>query len=165
MRLMKKKIPILDSDEAAERFVQTADLTQYDLAHFKPVRFEFERKCRASQHAPAPDSPPRRDHLPVPAFLYQTQIGRTTWSTTSSAASSTFSTSTPISPTGARRRIERRSGELLSEGRRFRSFHATEQFCTNGRSIRCQVDGHEPDVMPLDDCSLLDALPHGRMQE
>lgn len=42
---MKKKIPIFQSDEDAERFVETADLTDYDLSHFKPVRFEFEPKA------------------------------------------------------------------------------------------------------------------------
>jgi predicted DNA binding CopG/RHH family protein len=42
---MKKKIPIFQSDEEAERFVETADLTEYDLSQFKPVRFEFEKKA------------------------------------------------------------------------------------------------------------------------
>jgi predicted DNA binding CopG/RHH family protein len=42
---MKKKIPIFDSDEEAERFVETADLSAYDLSHFRPVRFEFETKA------------------------------------------------------------------------------------------------------------------------
>jgi len=42
---MKKKIPIFQTDEDAERFVETADLTDYDLSHFKPVRFEFEPKA------------------------------------------------------------------------------------------------------------------------
>ena len=40
-----KKIPTFKSDEEAERFVATADLTEYDLSHFKPVRFEFEKKA------------------------------------------------------------------------------------------------------------------------
>jgi predicted DNA binding CopG/RHH family protein len=42
---MKKKIPIFDSDEEAERFVETADLSEYDLSRFRPVRFEFEAKA------------------------------------------------------------------------------------------------------------------------
>jgi predicted DNA binding CopG/RHH family protein len=42
---MKKKIPIFESEENAERFVRTADLSEYDLSHFKPVRFEFEAKA------------------------------------------------------------------------------------------------------------------------
>jgi predicted DNA binding CopG/RHH family protein len=41
---MKKKIPTFKNDEEAERFVATADLTQYDLSGAKPVRFEFEKK-------------------------------------------------------------------------------------------------------------------------
>jgi predicted DNA binding CopG/RHH family protein len=39
-----KKMPSLRSDAAAERFVATADLTQYDLSGFKPMRFEIEPK-------------------------------------------------------------------------------------------------------------------------
>jgi predicted DNA binding CopG/RHH family protein len=34
----------LKSDEEAERFVGTADLTEYDLSGFKPAHFEFEPK-------------------------------------------------------------------------------------------------------------------------
>jgi predicted DNA binding CopG/RHH family protein len=37
-----KKLP--GTDEAAERFVETADLSEYDLSAFEPVRFEFEPK-------------------------------------------------------------------------------------------------------------------------
>ena len=37
--------PDLESDEGAERFVETADLTEHDLSQFKPVRFEFEKKA------------------------------------------------------------------------------------------------------------------------
>jgi predicted DNA binding CopG/RHH family protein len=40
----KKRMPIFKSDAEAERFVDTADLTQYDLSGFKPMQFEFERK-------------------------------------------------------------------------------------------------------------------------
>jgi len=39
-----KKLPPLKSDEAAERFVATADLSQYDLSGMVPVRFEFKPK-------------------------------------------------------------------------------------------------------------------------
>lgn len=42
---MRKKIPTFETDEEAERFVDTADLTQYDLSGAKPVQFEFERKA------------------------------------------------------------------------------------------------------------------------
>jgi predicted DNA binding CopG/RHH family protein len=41
---MKKKLPRLTSDRAAEEFVANADLTEYDLSQFKLVRFEFEKK-------------------------------------------------------------------------------------------------------------------------
>jgi predicted DNA binding CopG/RHH family protein len=39
-----KPLPQLKSDEAAERFVDEADLTEYDLSRFKPAHFEFEKK-------------------------------------------------------------------------------------------------------------------------
>lgn len=41
---MKKRIPTFKSDEEAEVFVDTADLTEYDLSGAKPVRFEFQKK-------------------------------------------------------------------------------------------------------------------------
>ena len=41
---MKKKIPTFKSDKEVERFVNTADLSKYDLSGLKPVRFEFEKK-------------------------------------------------------------------------------------------------------------------------
>lgn len=41
---MKKKIPTFKTDEQAERFVDTADLSKYDLSGLTPVRFEFEKK-------------------------------------------------------------------------------------------------------------------------
>ena len=37
-----KKIPIFETDEEAEHFVDTADLTEYDLSGFKPMAFIFE---------------------------------------------------------------------------------------------------------------------------
>jgi predicted DNA binding CopG/RHH family protein len=41
---MKGKIPVFKSDAEAERFVDTADLSEYDLSNLRPTRFEFERK-------------------------------------------------------------------------------------------------------------------------
>lgn len=41
---MKKKIPTFKTDEEAARFVETADLSKYDLSGLKPVIFEFEKK-------------------------------------------------------------------------------------------------------------------------
>ena len=43
---MKKKIPTFSTDEEAERFVDTADLSEYDLSDFKPVQFKLMRKSR-----------------------------------------------------------------------------------------------------------------------
>ena len=39
-----KKLPVLKTDDEAERFVETADLSQYDLSGMVPVRFEFKPK-------------------------------------------------------------------------------------------------------------------------
>ena len=39
-----KKLPVLLSDEEAERFVDEADLSEYDLSVFKPVKFELRKK-------------------------------------------------------------------------------------------------------------------------
>jgi len=41
---MKKKIPSFKSDAEAARFVDSADLSEYDLSGFRRVRFEFEKK-------------------------------------------------------------------------------------------------------------------------
>ena len=51
---MKKKIPTFRSDEEAEGFVETADLSEYDLSGARPVRFEFEKKAaRINMRLPA----------------------------------------------------------------------------------------------------------------
>src|SRR5215207_7960829 len=56
---MKKKIPRFKTDKHAENFVATADLTEYDLSGFKPVRFEFERKdARVNMRLPVRFSTP-----------------------------------------------------------------------------------------------------------
>ena len=39
-----KPFPIHASDEEAERFVDTADLSEYDFSGFRPTQFEFEKK-------------------------------------------------------------------------------------------------------------------------
>ena len=41
---MKKRIPTFKTDEEAARFVDTADLSKYDLSALEPVKFEFEKK-------------------------------------------------------------------------------------------------------------------------
>lgn len=47
MSSKNRSMPSLHSDEAAEDFVATAELTQYDLSGFKPTRFEIEPKAAA----------------------------------------------------------------------------------------------------------------------
>ncbi len=42
---MNDSIPELRTDKEAERFVETADLSQYELSGFKPTRFEFQPKA------------------------------------------------------------------------------------------------------------------------
>jgi predicted DNA binding CopG/RHH family protein len=42
--MSKKQIPVFHTDAEAERFVETADLTEFDLSKFKSVQFEFEKK-------------------------------------------------------------------------------------------------------------------------
>jgi predicted DNA binding CopG/RHH family protein len=52
---VKKKLPRLDSDDAAEAFVANADLTEYDLSGMKMVRFEFQPKTeRVNMRLPRP---------------------------------------------------------------------------------------------------------------
>lgn len=41
-----KPLPILSSDEEAEDFVGSANLTDYDLSPFTPTRFEFSSRTR-----------------------------------------------------------------------------------------------------------------------
>ncbi len=41
---MKKKIPTFKTDKEAEQFVDTADLSKYDISGLRPVKFEFEKK-------------------------------------------------------------------------------------------------------------------------
>ena len=52
---MKKKLPRLASDAEAEAFVDSADLTQYDLSKMQEVRFEFGPKTeRLNMRMPKP---------------------------------------------------------------------------------------------------------------
>ena len=39
-----KPFPVFETDQEAEEFVATADLSEYDFSQFKPVRFEFKPK-------------------------------------------------------------------------------------------------------------------------
>lgn len=42
-----KPFPRFKSDEEAERFVEEADLSEYDFSDFKPMSFEFAPKDKA----------------------------------------------------------------------------------------------------------------------
>ena len=44
---MKKTIPTFKTDEEAEDFVATADLSDYDLSGGEVVRFELKRKDKS----------------------------------------------------------------------------------------------------------------------
>jgi predicted DNA binding CopG/RHH family protein len=54
----KEKLPVpppLKTDEAAERFVDQADLTRFDLSRFRSMNFEFEKKtARVNMRLPEP---------------------------------------------------------------------------------------------------------------
>ncbi|PIQ53266.1 MAG: hypothetical protein COW02_07435 [Comamonadaceae bacterium CG12_big_fil_rev_8_21_14_0_65_59_15] len=47
MNTKLKPMPTLGSDVDADKFVDTADLSTYDLSGFKSTRFEFEPKAAA----------------------------------------------------------------------------------------------------------------------
>ncbi len=47
MKANVKPMPSLRNDAEAEDFVAGADLSEYDLAGFKPMRFEIEPKTAA----------------------------------------------------------------------------------------------------------------------
>lgn len=47
MKPKNKPMTPLRSDTEAEEFVATADLSEYDLSGFKPMRFEFAPKSAA----------------------------------------------------------------------------------------------------------------------
>lgn len=44
---MKRKWPLPISDEEAEQFVETADLSEFDFSERLPVGYEFEKKTTA----------------------------------------------------------------------------------------------------------------------
>jgi predicted DNA binding CopG/RHH family protein len=48
-----KKFPVFETDEQAEHFVDTEDLSEYDLSDMKPTHFEFEpRSVHANLELP-----------------------------------------------------------------------------------------------------------------
>ena len=52
MNAHPKPLPPLTSDAEAENFVETADLSEYDLSGFTPMRFEIEPKAASSMAWP-----------------------------------------------------------------------------------------------------------------
>ena len=44
---MAKKFPDFKTDEEAEAFVASADLSEYDISDMTPMRFELRKKDRA----------------------------------------------------------------------------------------------------------------------
>ena len=49
-----KSIPLFSSDDEAEAFVASADLTKYDLSALTPTQFEFSSKdARVNMRLPA----------------------------------------------------------------------------------------------------------------
>ena len=51
---MKKKIPTFKTDDEAARFVETVDLSKYDLSGLNRVMFEFEKKsAQLNRRVPA----------------------------------------------------------------------------------------------------------------
>lgn len=52
---MKKPLPSLRTDKAAEEFVEQSDLTEYDLSNMRMVQFEFQPKSeRINMRLPKP---------------------------------------------------------------------------------------------------------------
>jgi predicted DNA binding CopG/RHH family protein len=47
MKTKLKPMPALRSEDAAEAFVASANLSEYDLSGFSPMRFEIEPKSAA----------------------------------------------------------------------------------------------------------------------
>ena len=43
---MKKPLPHLTNDAQAERFIDTSDLSQFDLSAMRPHSFEFAKKSK-----------------------------------------------------------------------------------------------------------------------
>jgi predicted DNA binding CopG/RHH family protein len=75
---MKKKLPKLRSDKEAERFIETSDLTKYDLSGMRHMRFEFQNKSeRVNMRMPKPlldaiKKSANRAGIPYQRFIRQT---------------------------------------------------------------------------------------------
>ncbi len=69
---MKKKIPTFKTDQEAERFVDTAELSDYDLTGAQPERFEFEKKsARVNMRLPQPLLEALKKHAKQRGIPYQ----------------------------------------------------------------------------------------------
>ncbi len=75
---MKKKLPELKTDNDAEDFIDTADLTEYDWSSLVPMQFEFQRKERSitlrlsNPLLEAIKQEATRSNLPYQRFIRQT---------------------------------------------------------------------------------------------
>jgi predicted DNA binding CopG/RHH family protein len=73
-----KPLPEFKSDEAAERFVNNTDLSEYDLSGGETVRFEFEKKsARVNMRLPEPlleavKKRAKRRGIPYQRFIRET---------------------------------------------------------------------------------------------
>jgi predicted DNA binding CopG/RHH family protein len=73
-----KEFPVFKSDEEAERFVDEADLSEYDFSGFQPMRFEFHPKtANISMRVPqqlldAVKEQALREGIPYQRFIRQT---------------------------------------------------------------------------------------------
>ena len=70
-----KVLPVLKTDEEAERFTEEEDLTGYDLSGFKPARFEFGKKdARVNMRLPEPLLDAVKDRAKARGIPYQRYI-------------------------------------------------------------------------------------------
>jgi predicted DNA binding CopG/RHH family protein len=72
-----KPFPVFESDEEAEKFVDEADLSEYDFSQFKPAHFEFAKKSeRVNMRLPkallsAVKDVASREGIPYQRFIRQ----------------------------------------------------------------------------------------------
>ncbi len=73
-----KPFPIFKTDAEAEKFVEEADLSDYDFSEFRPVRFEFAKKSeRVNMRLPegllrAVKERAAREGVPYQRYIRQT---------------------------------------------------------------------------------------------
>lgn len=78
MKKPLKRLPVLKTDEEAEKFVANSDLTEYDLSKMRPFRFEFAPKTeRVNMRLPsslllAVKSVAKKAGIPYQRFIRQT---------------------------------------------------------------------------------------------